>query len=291
MTARVRIDVTAANDHRDTWRLPAHHVQDLRDVAKGVEETNIGVCTRYLLDELERKGPPGEDEVAMYEAERFCDRYDASEVDKLMGETVGPWLRRIQRTRRALALISEGGDHTTIGVLHVAYGYPDPLTRHFSRTTTDFLGPDLVSLVRYTDATEVIRRELVRAGTDQQVALSGSGMTAYALRDCKTFEAPIQGDVVDLTRWRAANRYLDKVITSADALQSVFDTYPEPQPKKVPGEEPELHERRRVAWEARRDTHSARRTTFLVEVRVEADRMLTKASRVYWEAWRSLRTS
>jgi hypothetical protein len=257
----------------------------LCDVARGVEESNAGVCTRYLLDELERKGPPGEDEIAMFDAERFVDRYDASPLEKELGAKLGAWRARMKRARRALALLSGASENRFVAVLHVAYGYPDPSTREWPKTAIDFLGAELTPLVRYVDATEVIRRQLVREGVPKQRALASSWVTRFALRRVrKQLEVP---ELIDLMSHRAAERYLDAIISSGDALRFVFGGPSEPHPKREPEDEPGAFERRAATWNALRDAHNARRTSFLVQARVEADRLLSDASRAYLAAWRA----
>lgn len=266
-------NVSAANTNNlepaSSWRLPPMRLQEIRDVAQGVEETNAGICTRYLLDELERAGPPGEDSIAMFDAERFCDEYAV-----LGHASVQGWRSRILRCRRALrslvddALPPSRRDHEAVGVLHVAYGHPDPIVREWPNNALEFLGPELAPLVRYVQATEQVRLDLVRSEVmiRRSIHRPGDGEVI---------------DVVDLGRHRGTDRWLDRVVSSGDAIRHVMG---EPHVPQRPGEEREAWNRRR---QARKDAHAAKRTSFLVQAKYEADMMLTRASVRYHEAWRA----
>ncbi len=268
-------------------------------MARGVEETNAGVCTRYLLDELEAKGPPGEDDIRLFEAERFVDRYVqlTGYLTKLFGESnVVDWRARMHRCRRALRMLSESGDHRSVAILHIAHGPPDPMTRDWPSASVDFLGPELVPLVRYTDATEIVRKRLVR---EELVRPRGDAATmAFVIRNCTEHRSEAGraigwtnsnkwererlgelGEVVSLSRYREAEEYFDKATSSGDALRYIFG---EDMPPREHGETKESWQARR---EARQDTRARHRAEFLVAARDEACTMLTLASRAYHRAW------
>lgn len=254
----------------ESWRLPAHHQQDLRDLARGVEETNAGMHTRCIGDEEEVHGaiPDEHDPVAMYDAEQFCHRFRVW--------LAGGWRQRVQRARRAIHALERAGEHGVVGVLQVAYGYADPITRAWPRPVHDAIGdPHLASLLRYTDATEerragLVRRELLRG--------AGAPPPSQGPREL--------GVLIDIVRVRERGRWLDRVVTSGDALRDALACFGDPRPPKRPGEDKAAYAERCGPWAARRNAHDARRTSFILAARADADALLTAASRRYGEAWR-----
>lgn len=280
------------SDVEEGWRLPPALRQDLRDVACGVEESCAGICTRYLLDELERSSPPPADDVSLFEAENFVERYviPGRMLVKLFGpRAVNDWRARVLRARRALTRLALKGDHEAIGTLHNAYGPGDPMTRAWPKASLDYLGPELTPLVRYVDATEVVRKQLVR---ENAVHYASSAATmAFALRNCteavdlekmNLFERKAltaSAEVISLQRFREREHYFERVITSADALRHIFDEKPVLQ---YPNEtKAEWGER----WSAQRDEETRRRAGFLTIARAEANLLLTSASRRFHTAW------
>lgn len=276
------------------WRLPSRHEQDLRDVARGLEETNAGVCTKYLLDELTKNIPDESEEagerVSLFAVEQFCDRYHS-----FADPYARTWRNRINRARRALARMSIAHAHTEVGTLHVVYGYPDPSTREWPKTTRSYFG-ELCSLVRYTDAVEAVRRKLIRA-----FALSPSGKTnghAMAIRsfdyerECSRSEV-LSGlpkrfgtEAIDFSRVREREEYADRFISSGDALtHALLTPFTEAKPVMGSCEPTNAFYARLATFEEKAAQHSETRAAFLVEAKADAERMLSRASRVYHEAW------
>lgn len=103
-------------------RLNKRHREDIRDIAHGVEESCVGVCTRYLLDRSLSHAP--EPAVAMHEVEKFVDRYSV-----FAHPEVATWRQRVQRARRAFARMTADGFGAYVAYLHIAYGPEDPVTR------------------------------------------------------------------------------------------------------------------------------------------------------------------
>lgn len=255
-------DRTPRGEHC-AWRLPLNHAQDLRDVARGVEETNAGVCCRYLVDLMSGEGAAvdvdGDGYVHHLEAaEQFCERYGV-----WRHPAIAKWRDRVKRCRRALALLADAGEHKVIGILHVAHGPPDPSCRTPELVA---LGQEVAGLIRYTEVVEQRRREMFRH---------------EALRRAGDHGAP----VCDLERRRQLLAWTDRAVSSGDALRHALAPFGEPAVVEVPGENKAQHDSRREARDARRKAHDARRKAFLVEARVEATMMLSAAERAYHDAW------
>lgn len=235
------------DDSAKLYKLPPNHVDDLRDVARGVEETNAGVCCRYLIDQLASPGSSDVDDdgyVHHLEAvERFCDRFGV-----FKHPTVKTWRNRVTRCRRALSRMRAEGHAEHAAVLHVAFGYPDPITTQLVELSA--LG-DLASLARYTQPVEDKRMQLVRA---------------EALR------RPL-GDPPDLALARERQQHADKCLTSSDALRAALA----PTHRAATESEEHFKERRT------RDKHA--RAAFVLDVKLAAARMLSDAERVYHAAW------
>lgn len=327
-----------------TWRLPHDHIVDLRDVARGVEESNVGVCCSYLIDHLTNSGQNDIDSEDGYvnhlsAVERFCDQFEVWNV------AVDSWRKRIMRCRRAIQRMYQNGDHKHAGVLHVVYGHIDPLIKAFPKKFIDVLG-ELAPLARYTDAVEVKRQEMARleaveasARADRtraakpddayrracvrlqhleemlkqlpegvrdrqlekkihcehkliawhrkvldnveekswiQVALESSAtadeIEANAVRH--GFRPEYGANLVDLLAHRDYYERALRIYTSADALMSVLA----PVADREYGESEENFRERRDAAETKRDILTS-------QIRIEADKLLTNASKVYHRAW------
>ncbi len=271
-------------------RLPAHHRQDLADVARGVPESRAGIRTRYIPDDVH--GEPGEDGVRMHEAERYAQDNDVWGSSCAPGAV--PWLRRVARARRALDSLRVARQHRHADVLMVAHGYPDPIVRSWPKPVADFFD-DLCSLVRYTDATEERRKKLVRAETLRRIggALDRSGaLTMEAVRSTDRVvvhgEAP-PGQLYEIARAWAVEASADRIVTSGDALRDALAPFPEAAPRKAPDEPEEAHKARREAWEQRANHHASRRTSFVVRAKAEANVMLVAAEDAYRAAWLAAR--
>lgn len=257
-----RTNTRNANDDVDTWRLPPNHVLDLRDVATGVEESNAGVCCRYLIDHMSSTSSPDVDAEdgyvhRLHEIERFVERY--GDFGKI--PFIASWRNRITRTRRALERLRHRGDHRHADVLMVAYGQPDP----FASMLAGPLGRELANLARYTDAVELRRIELVRIETARL--------------------ADAQGDVIDLARRRAQFEWASKAISSGDAVRHALAAFHEAPCTPLEGEGRLAFEARKEARKERQRAHDAKREAFLLDTKVDARRMLVRAERAYHDAW------
>lgn len=243
-----------------SFRLPQHHREVLSDIAHGVEETDAGICTRYLLDHV--NGSDGE--VHLHDIERFCDLHEV-----LDHEAVNTWRSRMRRARRALNVMRESMRHDEIAILHIAYGPEDPLTREWTKSVRDHFGRELTGLVRYTDAVEERRKKLVRA---ELVAYAHD----YAMNIIVTQGLREPAQLVDFRRIQEREQYFDRIVSSTDAMRAALA--PVENPLRGKNESPHDHAERIAS-------HNARRISFIIEAKKEADRMLVRASRAYHEAW------
>jgi hypothetical protein len=248
-------------DHADQpWRLPSNHVQDLRDVARGVEESNAGLACRYLVDQMASPSSTEVDDDGyvhhLEAAERFCDRFGVWKHP-----AVASWRMRVLRARRALdKLTAIGGAHAThVAVLHVAHGYPDPLIAQFPELSS--LG-ELAGLVRYTDHVEAHREQLVKFEARERL-----------------------GDPPNVAEYRERLAFADRAITSADALRHGLLSFGEPMPVVCATEPRHVHEGHVMARTIRRKAHDARRGAFVLACKLEATRMLGSAELEYHQAW------
>lgn len=281
-------------EHR-SWRLPPNHITDLRDVAKGVEETNAGVCCRYLVDQLDGSGVSADIDEDGYvnhldAVERFCDQYGVWKHP-----TVITWRKRIDRCRRAIAMMHLTGDHKAVSVLHVVYGYPDPFVRSFPKKVLEAFG-ELASLAKYTDAVEVRRQEVARTEATEKATRFEAEVSRYEIVPESAIHAaelawmkdeqlesnavrhgfrPEYGaDLATVIRHRDYYQYALRVISSSDALRSHINT----EVEKDWDETPEHFQAQKEAADVRRDI-------IVSQIKVEADQMLVAASRRYHAAW------
>lgn len=284
----------AGQQEHSVWRLPLHHVADLRDVTRGVEETDAGVCCKYLIDSMSGAGSDY-DEVVLEAAENFCEQHHVWEH-----KVVASWRDRIKRCKRAIERMHHRGQHKHVSILHVVFGYPDPSTRDFPKKVFDNLG-ELASLARYTDVVEVRRQEMARLEAtivsnrkidiqptkdlpkhwknandeitewDERVQ-TGDEDSRVAIRQ----NLPVVGAsfLADVMRHREQYERALRIITSGDALRSMLA----PAPEQERDESDEHYEQRLVNVELKRDL-------FLVQVKIESVKMLELASRIYHTAW------
>lgn len=302
-----------ANDDR-TWRLPPNHVQDIRDVALGVEESNAGVCCRYLIDQLASAGSLDVDEEdgyvhRLHEIERFVERYgDFGRIPQIV-----TWRMRIARTRRAIALLRTRGNATHANVLMVAYGHDDP----FASMLVGILGRELANLARYTDAVELRRIEMVRVETSRLAArprtdTSTKDVPAHWKGDLSKDEIRYDAgddreqtgserarcamqmglradagnaEVIDLARRRERFEWATLAISSGDAIRHALAAFHEPPCIPIPGEGRLAFEARKEARKDRQKAHDAKRETFMLDVKIDAYRMLCAAEKAYHDAW------
>lgn len=244
------------------FHLPPNHLADLRDVARGVEETDAGVCCSYLVDSMSGEGSDF-DEHALNALERYAEQALTFEFlsETFGAPVVASWRARIQRCRRAVAALHLAGNHTAVSVLFVAYGYPDPILRQLPDLLE--LGYVLAPLAKYTDAVEERRVELVRS-----LSLSA-----------------VRPSVVDLVAVRERAAWLDRTVSSGDALRAALSAFPEPPPVQKVTESYAAFEARKAARKDRELAWRERRVSFLSAVRGEALRMLSAAEKAYHDAW------
>jgi len=266
-----------ARDEHRPFRLTPARVQDIKDVACGVEESDVGVCCSYLVDFNSGAGADY-DEHALHDLERYVGAAVdfGDEVDPagtlLKHPVVAAWRGRIQRTRRAFIALRNAGDHTSASALMAAHGYPDAL----ARSLIDEMGEKLQdcplsSLARYTEVVEEHR--------------------LYLAREEAAYRRPwnvLPGNVVNFTRHREGYERAERCISSGDALRSALAIFSEPSPAKVPSENPLLFEQRKAQRKERKEHHDQKRTAFLLRVKIDATRMLSRAERAWHTAWLSV---
>jgi hypothetical protein len=285
------------------FRLPPDRAKDLRDVARGVEETDAGVCCSYLVDHMSGEGADF-DEHALQDAERFAEQsLSFDDLDKV--HVVRDWRARLVRARRALRLLHDRGDGRAVAVLHVAHGHPDPITRDHA----ELLGMreergvnPLGSLARYTDEVERRRQEMIsrelRASLPRRGARYREGGDLRAMAAADGYDPDHVAEMIDLIDARERRERLDRVITSGDALRDALLPFlePGPSPRWIVVAERADHTEvrretgaevasRRAGRDAREAAHRERREAFLSRVRADAARMLSRAEKAYHDAW------
>lgn len=299
---------------RASYRLRPCHQADLRDVARGVEETNAGIATKYLRDGLlaTLSGAHDDDEdigfVELHDLERFCDRFSV-----WAHPAVITWRRRVTRCRRAVDRLREAGAHAHASVLHVVYGHPDPSVRSLPGHLLSYLG-ELAPLARYVPAVEDRRREMARleamrltrepgrvdatrsvpehwgAGETDPLAESAEEAAEAVRRGAAVrmgIPAAATAGTLDLVRHRERYDWALRATSSGDALRAATAPYGVPPPKKGAGEGKADFHAREAAHEERRSAWDARVAAFAVRAREEADLMLGDASRAYQAAWQA----
>lgn len=197
----VRTTTIAPRKQPSAAPLPLHHQATLSDIAHGVEETEAGICTKYLIDLSTSSGV--HELSPLHDVERCMDNYGVFAL-----RAVASWHGRIKRARRALQAMSLADLQRHVAVLHIAFGAEDPATREWQRAVRDFYGPQLVSLARYTDATEERRMRLVRAA-------------AGIAKPARPGLAELS-NVVQLFARREREAYHERIITSGDALRAAL---------------------------------------------------------------------
>ncbi len=247
---------------RSLFRLPTDHQLDLQDVARGVEESDAGVCCSYLIDMSSGEGADF-DEFAPIGPERFADdaiRFIAIDI-ACSAPVVSRWRQKILRCRRALVRMREAGDHRDVSVLHVAYGYPDPIVRQLPELLS--MSVKLGVLVRYTDAVEEKRTEMVRAEATRRNA----------------------SNVIDLNQRRSLLRYYDRIISSSDALRSALAPFGEASVVRTGDEGTLDYEARKEARRGREEAYRQKRSAFLTKAKIQAVKMLAHAEERYHQSW------
>lgn len=249
----------------ESFRLAQHHVEVLRDVARGAEESDAGICCSYLADVMSGEGADF-DEHALNAVERFADR--ATEVVAIdIGQSVtavSKWRSRVLRCRRAIRRLRLAGDHKSASVLLVAYGYPDPLARQIPELAR--FPAEHASLARYTDAVEARRKEMVE-------------------QEARAHVESIQRGATDLGRYRERLVWSDRAVSSSDALRAALAPHGEPRPVRGIEEKQNVYEARLAALKDRQTAHKGRVEQFVTELKIETRRMLLAAERAYHASW------
>lgn len=252
------------------FRLHQSHINDLRDVARGCDEGDAGIRTRYLVDLAASAGLRDVGDVHLFDAEKWIDsRYEY--VDHL--EIVRPremHARRKRCMRAILSMLRTNEGHAHVGALLVVYGEEAPLRRRLrqgpidakiakeekkkyappheadrhelgvAKELLDRLGDELYPLARFTDAVEAHRQEMIS-------------------------EAAARGIDRGIS---------DRRLTSTDAIRHALA----PATGRRADEDPDHF---RVRVQAREDE----RAFFLTCVSTDASSLLTAASLAYQAAW------
>lgn len=248
-----------------SWRLPRHHAQDLRDVACGLEESDAGIRTRYLMDGEDHDRAPAFDHTPLHDVEAFCERFDVFARDG-----ANQWRAGVRRCRAALRRMQRAGGQHHVSVLHVVHGPRDPFVKLLDRQVLDAFG-ELAALLRYTQTTEDRRRALVREALARDAALFPSGV----------------GRIIQLADYRERERFLERVTSSGDAVRAALAPFADAPPRPRPDESRSGFDTRQRAFAERSRAHADRRRSFLDGGRRDADEMLTRASRAYSAAWQA----
>ena len=278
-------------DSERLFRLPEHHVADLRAIATGVEESDAGVCCRYLIDQLTSGGSPDVDEDG-YEhhleaAERFCERFGV-----WRHPLVTSWRNRLRRARLTIRRMHERGASEHVSVLMIAHGHPDPMVRDIPELVAM---KELGSLARYTDIVEERRLELAHAEATRMVANPGFVQTFDVFGDGSTWERAIAehagwnadefAELIDLAAMREARATAVSRVTSADALRSALLPFNEPPAVQERGEAHHAFQARCEARTERKKRHRQRVDAFVTELRLQTRRMLAAAEATYHATW------
>lgn len=276
------------------WRLPREKIACLQDVARGVEETNVGIACRYLIDHLSNIGSSDIDEDGyinhLSPLENFCDRYDIWGHN----EIIETWRRDIRRCRRAIERMRLAGQGKHASVLFIVYGYPDPSVRDLPKRVLDTLG-ELSALARYTERVEDHRKELARQEAvrlsqniqPMELPPTSNWIENFMRKDASEAEqvsmairhgyrSEAGGVMLDLIRHRDRYEWALRVVSSGDALRSLFA----PISNREEGESQDHFMIRKENAETKRDAVTT-------EIKLQAVEMLKEASLVYKEAWRA----
>lgn len=274
----------------ESFRLAQHHVEVLRDVARGAEESDAGICCSYLADVMSGEGADF-DEHALMAVERFADR--ATEVVAIdIGQSVtavSKWRSRVLRCRRAIRRLRERGDHKSASVLLVAYGYPDPLSRQIPELAR--FPAEHASLARYTDTVEARRKEIVEQEARTLNRFNAPGnryREAGHFREMAKqdgYDPEVFAELVDLCRYRDRLAFADRAVSSSDALRAALAPYGEPRPARGAEEKQNHYEMRLAAHKDRQTGHKSRIEHFVTELKIETRRMLLAAERAYHASW------
>lgn len=245
-------------------------------LAAGFTHAQVFATFRFKLDSVKR-----------FALERYCDliglKCDADNPPQTSHGAFSWWAKQQHQRRaharavfQALRSTSAGTAHAA--VLHIVYGPTDPFFAALREDVQDALGREYGPLARYTDAVEVKRQELVLAEAGRVSSAyrsaaertDGDGiitqMLAHAAEREEMHRLAVNNrtqptaQVFDLERARSRREWADRMISSGDALRAATD---ERLGKSV-------------------------REAFISRVRVDANRMLSEASRAFDNVWRSL---
>lgn len=297
----------SASEETKTYRLAPELVAVLRDVARGCEESDAGLRTRYFVDLAATSGVRDVGDVHLFDVEKWC---DGNELLAPWGPKER-WVRR-RRVRRALAHLHGRPDGLRhVGVLHVHYGWPDPFVRSLPPNVRKDLD-ELAGLARYTDAVEDHRRAMVAAAADEAAtqlqarALAEVQARPAVLERLRVRRAQLEAKLAELsdsagedaeTAALATGREIDRVDRAIDRTQKALSR---DRASAVEGGQPAIQAGVRFSdrlAKADREISSAdalldaanladsERIVFLTSVRIDANRMLSAASRAFHESW------
>ncbi len=278
-----------------SFRLPRKLIETIEDIAKGVEEGEAGLKSCGIAEADVQNGVSRSNALSMFRTaatvededecfnligdllvqgfsfeeiakrvqldggathllspERWCQLVGL--VCKAPGEWQSSFLHeRRLRTRRAMTDMRRsqaGRNHAAI--LHIVYGWPDPFLQTLPPDARVAMGHEFGPLARYTDIVETKRMAMVRAE-----AFAGSG------------------DVVNLARHRDRLAWADRCISSGDALRAAL----RPPRSMTPDETKEQYQENVAA------PYQRSREALITQIRIQANRMLTEASKVFVDAW------
>lgn len=253
-----------------------HHreVEVIEDEDECFNQIGSLVAAGYSFREVADRVELGGGNTHLLALERWCDRVRLgcdADAELATPHASVPWSgsalhERRHRGHRAVALLRqtpEGAAHAAI--LFIVYGGRDTFAETLPAEIVVALGREFAPLARYTDVVERLRlemahREGARAATDANGAVSLAG-------------------------FRERRDRADRLLTSGDAIRSAVSAFLEPGLVQG-GDESRHHWEARIAErKVRRLAHGALVDAFVLQVKVEASRMLTEASVAFRDAW------
>lgn len=264
------------------WKLRPDHIADLRDVTRGVEESDAGIACKYLIDQFSGQGADY-DEITLNALERFCDQHDVWKHP-----TVASFRTRIIRCRRALNKMRYAGQHKHASVLYIVFGYPDPAIRELPKRALDSLG-ELASLAKYADIVEVYRQEIAREEASELSSRLDNSSRTYDEQQTKALESVQRADafrygyraqdaatMAPLIRNRERYEWAMRVTSSSDALRKMFR----------PTSDCSLNESREHFMK-RKENDEIKRDVVLSQIKIDVTKMYEGACKAYHHAWLS----
>ena len=282
-------------EERKTTKLSREHIEDLRDIAQGVEESNVGICCRYLIDTMSGMGADY-DEVALDMLEKFCEDNDLFNEQFRSNPIIGEWRKRIRRARRTIKRLHEIGHHKTVSVLFVVYGHPDPFISIFPAEILVRLN-QYASLAKYTDVVEVKRQEMARLYAAKMPCNSPQFVSEFGVQDFRYalesflwmqaeesyhraeairhgYNAEHGSTLMELMRQKDRFDWALRSISSSDVIRVMFA----PTPDRFPGESGEHYKERKENAQLKLDS-------FVTNILLEAKTMHDEAAKDYHHHW------